>query len=244
MKKVLLLFASVSFASVILSQPCSVNIDSLKGEYTGGCKKGKANGYGTAVGVDSYTGDFKNGLPEGEGKYTWKNGTWYDGNWKSGLFDGNGTFNKIDENNPDSATLMTGFWKEGKYVGKFQKPFSVRSLTNGINDVSARKNGSSKAEITIVVRSTTAGGSSIYKAILPKPKLVNVELFQGQYQQQTDNETSFISNKYTFKNVTFPFQAVFTFETSGTNPRPLPLEKIKVEFAEACGWYVQVNIDN
>ena len=33
-----------------------------------------ANGTGTATGTDSYTGQFKNGYPDGKGKYTWKNG--------------------------------------------------------------------------------------------------------------------------------------------------------------------------
>src|SRR4026207_2273332 len=102
MKKCMFLFASVFVVSVVLSQSCIVSIDSLKGQYTGSCKHGKANGFGTAIGADSYTGNFKNGYPEGEGKYTWKNGTWYDGSWKQGLFDGNGTFNKVDDVNRDS----------------------------------------------------------------------------------------------------------------------------------------------
>jgi len=244
MKKNILIFASVFTVSVILSQPCIVSVDSLKGQYTGDCKKGKANGFGTAVGSDSYTGNFRNGYPEGEGKYTWRNGTWYNGSWKAGLFDGNGTFNKVDANKPDSATLITGFWQEGKYIGNYQKPYSVVSLTNGINDISASKIRSLGAEITISVTSTTAGGSSLYKSILPKPKLVKIELLQGLFQQQADNETSPIINRYTLRNVTFPFHAILTFETSGTNPMPLPLEKIKVELSEIGNWYIQVKIEN
>lgn len=244
MKKLLILFISFFSVSAILSQPCIVSIDSLKGQYTGGCKKGKAEGYGTAIGVDSYTGNFKNGYPDGEGKYTWKNGTWYNGNWKAGLFEGNGTFNKIDRNKPDSATLVTGLWQAGKYIGKFQKPYSVVSLTNGINEVSIRKLRDTKAEITIAVKSTTSGGSSLYMPLLPKPKLVNIELLEGRFQQQADNETSTVTNTYTFRNVTFPFYAIFTFETSGTNPLPLPSEKIKVEISETSSWYIQVHIEN
>ena|ERR1043165_941939 len=104
MKKCTTVIASILFTVFSFSQSCKVYVDSLKGQYTGGCQHGKANGYGTAIGVDTYTGNFKDGYPEGEGKYTWKNGTWYDGNWKRGLFEGNGTFNKIDEAHPDSAT--------------------------------------------------------------------------------------------------------------------------------------------
>jgi len=240
------LFFLVSTLSMpaIFSQSCIVSLDSLKGQYIGDCKKGKANGFGTAIGRDTYTGYFKDGYPDGEGKYTWKNGTWYNGNWKAGLFDGNGTFNKIEVNTPDSATLITGFWQEGKYIGKYQKPFSVVALTNGVSDVSARKIRNSGAEITITVTSTTAGGSSLYKATLPKPQLVKIDLLQGLFQRQADNETSPQTNRYTLRNVTFPFHAVLTFETSGTNPMPLPLEKIKIELSEIGNWYIQVKIDN
>jgi hypothetical protein len=244
MKKLLLVFIPVFFASVVLSQSCIVSIDSLKGQYSGGCKHGKANGFGTAIGADTYTGNFKNGYPDGEGKYIWKNGTWYNGSWKAGLFDGNGTFNKIDEARPDSATLITGFWQAGKYIAKFQKPYSITSLTNGISDVSARRIRDTKAEITISVTSTTAGGSSLNIPVLPKPQLVNIELLEGRFMQQADNETSRITNTYTFRNVTFPFYAIFTFETTGTNPMTLPREKIKVEISESSSWYIKVKIDN
>ena len=244
MKKSLLLFVSISLVTVILSQSCIVSVDSLKGEYTGRCRNGKANGFGTAIGVDSYTGNFKNGYPDGEGKYTWKNGTWYDGNWKEGLFDGNGTYSKIDENKSDSATLVTGFWQAGKYKSKFQKPYSITSLTNGINDASVRKIGDTKAEITITVTGTTSGASSIYVPVLPKPKLISIELVQGLFQYRIDNETSPVINRYTLRNVTFPFYAILTFETTGTNPMPLPVEKIKIELSELSNWYVQVKIDN
>ena len=75
MKKHILLYFSYFFiVTPLLSQPCSVSVDSLKGEYNGDCKKGKAEGKGTAVGIDSYKGNFKNGYPNGEGKYIWKNG--------------------------------------------------------------------------------------------------------------------------------------------------------------------------
>ena len=245
MKRILLLpFVLVLSITFALSQPCIVKIDSLKGQYTGDCRNGKANGFGTATGVDSYTGNFKDGYPDGEGKYSWKNGTWYNGGWKAGLFDGNGTYNKVDQNKPDSATLVTGYWKAGKYIGKFQKPYSFTALTGGINDLNGRKIRDQKAEITIAVKSTTAGASSIYKNILPKPKLVSVELTEGLFQQRADNETAALMNIYTFRNVTFPFQAILSFETTGTNPLPSTQEKIKIEISETGSWYIQVNIDN
>lgn len=244
MKKYSLLFASAFLVSAISSQSCIVSIDSLKGQYTGGCKHGKADGFGSAIGTDTYTGNFKNGYPDGQGKYIWKNGTWYDGNWKAGLFDGNGTFNKVLQANSDSFILITGFWQAGNYIGKIQKPYSVTSLTNGISEASARKLKDVRNEITIGVTSTTAGGSSLNIPALPKPKLVNIELFEGRYMQRADNETSRTINRYTLRNVTFPFYAILTFETTGTNTMPSAVEKIKVEITESSSWYIQVKIDN
>src|SRR5664279_1389178 len=87
---------SFFFLTHTFAQPCEVNIDSLKGQYSGDCKKGKAEGQGTATGIDSYTGSFKNGYPEGQGKYTWKNGNWYEGEWKKGLYEGQGTLSVAD----------------------------------------------------------------------------------------------------------------------------------------------------
>lgn len=244
MKKFMLVFVSAFLVSAVSSQSCIVSIDSLKGQYTGGCKHGKADGFGSAIGTDTYAGNFKNGYPDGEGKYTWKNGTWYDGNWKAGVFDGNGTFNKVMQAHPDSFILITGFWQAGNYIGKVQKPYSVVSLTNGISDVSAKKLKDTRNEITIAVTSTTAGGSSLTNPVLPKPKLVNIELFEGRFMHKADNESSGTTNRYTLRNVTFPFFAILTFETTGTNPMPSALEKIKVEISESSSWYIRVKVDN
>lgn len=244
MKRCTLFVASIFFTAFVLSQPCKVSVDSLKGQYTGGCKHGKANGYGTATGVDTYTGDFRDGYPEGQGKYIWKNGTWYDGTWKAGLFEGNGAFYKVDSLKPDSFTMITGYWQAGKYIGKYQKPYSVSALTNGPSDISARKLNNERAEITIVVTSTTAGASSINIPVVPKPRLVAIDMIEGLFQQRVDNESSRVQNRYTFRNVTFPFSAIFTFETIGTNPLTMPRERIKVELSERSNWYIQIKIDN
>src|ERR1700674_1110135 len=136
-KQMVLYFIFFFSATGLLSQPCKVSVDSLKGQYTGNCKKGRAEGKGTAVGIDSYMGDFKNGYPDGKGKYIWKNGSWYEGFWKNGLFEGEGTLSKIDK--PDSAVVLTGFWKKGKYIGKYEKPYIVYPITNNISDVNIRK---------------------------------------------------------------------------------------------------------
>jgi hypothetical protein len=114
MRQLLLNFTAFFLVTTAASQSCEVKVDSLKGQYSGGCKNGLANGNGTATGTDSYRGNFKNGYPDGEGKYTWKNGSTYEGSWKKGVFDGMGTLKKVS--NTDDTIDMSGFWSEGTYM--------------------------------------------------------------------------------------------------------------------------------
>jgi hypothetical protein len=73
------------------AQDCSVEKAEIKGSYSGDCKKGKANGKGKAAGTDSYEGDFRAGLPDGNGTYKWSNGNEYTGAFAKGLKEGRGT---------------------------------------------------------------------------------------------------------------------------------------------------------
>lgn len=42
-------------------------------------KKGKVYGQEKAFGIDTYVGDFRKGLPDAKGTYTWSNGDKYIG---------------------------------------------------------------------------------------------------------------------------------------------------------------------
>lgn len=241
-KQILLYFILLFLTTDLLSQSCSVNVDSLKGQYIGDCRKGKAEGKGTAIGIDSYTGNFKNGSPDGYGKYIWKNGSFYEGLWKNGFFEGQGTLQKVNNNKQDSADVLTGFWKKGKYIGRYEKPYIVHSITNNISDINIRKLNSTTSEITITVKNITGGASSLSNTLLPKCRLINIEPIEGRFEQLiTDETSSSITNKYIFRKVTYPFYAIFSFETIGAK---LQVEKVGVELFENCDWYVQVSIDN
>lgn len=76
---------------------CKVMVEALQGQYNGDCKKGLANGEGSAKGVDTYVGSFKKGYPHGFGVYTFANGSTYIGNYRKGLKDGYGLLNTITE---------------------------------------------------------------------------------------------------------------------------------------------------
>lgn len=100
---------------------CVVNVPELQGSYVGKCKKGLANGKGTAKGKDQYIGRFKAGLPHGRGTYTWASGAVYSGAWKKGIREGYGEFtSKI--NGLDST--IAGFWHNNAYLDE-RKGFSL-----------------------------------------------------------------------------------------------------------------------
>lgn len=99
MKKLVSLFL-LSFVFVSLSYgqyDCRVELKNLQGQYNGECKKGLANGEGSAKGVDSYTGHFKKGYPNGFGVYAFENGSNYIGKFKMGKKDGYGLLNSKNE---------------------------------------------------------------------------------------------------------------------------------------------------
>jgi hypothetical protein len=102
---------------------CKVLLDSISGTYKGDCKKGLADGSGTATGTDTYTGEFKKGLPHGTGKYTWANGNFYEGQFKNGLKSGKGAMTVIL---PDGKrNVMDGYWDNNAYLGEYQNPYKV-----------------------------------------------------------------------------------------------------------------------
>ena len=91
---------------------CRVNDKHINLEYSGGCKDGLANGYGTAKGSDTYVGEFFNGNKHGKGVYTWLNGNRYEGQFEDDKFSGRGTLTTV------SGNRYEGEWKNGKKNGK------------------------------------------------------------------------------------------------------------------------------
>ena len=81
---------------------------------TAGCVKGDCyNGYGTFIYSENnskYTGNFKEGLPEGFGSVVYGNGEKYVGEWKEGSFHGLGTLYLVD------STKYCGYWNHGAFA--------------------------------------------------------------------------------------------------------------------------------
>jgi len=70
---------------VFPKQACAVTNPKLLGHYDGGCQSGKAHGRGLAIGKDIYEGDFANGLPHGQGTYTWLDKQCFTGQFINGV---------------------------------------------------------------------------------------------------------------------------------------------------------------
>ena len=183
---------------------CKVSLKPIEGTYEGECDKSKANGKGKAIGIDSYEGDFKNGLPEGQGKYIWKDGHYYIGYFKKGNKEGKGNMYYEAANGSDST--ISGYWKKDKYVGQFEKAYEIVSITSNINRADCNVTDITGDDIVITVHEVT--NISNYGQPLQVPFINDITTLTGTfYSQNTQKQTN--SSITTIKRVTFPFKAIF-----------------------------------
>lgn len=124
----ILLFTFISIPILIFSQKeCKVLLPAISKSYDGKCKKGLAHGKGMATGIDTYTGRFHKGLPDGNGTYTWSSGAEYTGEWKSGKREGTGIY-KFKYNGKDS--IQEGIWKNDNFEGPMLPPPRILESQN------------------------------------------------------------------------------------------------------------------
>ena len=142
----ILLFIFCFFCSSLFSQEnCKVIKPEIAGSYSGKCKKGLANGYGTAVGTDRYEGQFLKGLPNGEGTYTWATGESYTGEWKEGKRNGEGVYTFFYDG---KDSTLYGNWMNDIYLGlKPNKPNII--YKTGIDRYTIQKNGNFRNRVLI-----------------------------------------------------------------------------------------------
>lgn len=214
----LLLFLMITInCAVAQNTDCKVLLDSLKGTYEGACNNGKANGHGKAVGIHSYDGDFKNGLPEGKGKYTWTNGDFYYGGWKKGLKDGKG---QIHRTSNGVETLITGYWKKGNYKGEFEDPYRIVEMSSAVTYKNIQHLGTKKHSVYFSMKSGVMG-------------VANTENYQvmNGFFQRTNNSEMNLTKTIEFTDVQFPFRIRF----NGIDRGP-----IDIEFFESGEWRVEI----
>jgi len=205
LKSAFFLLMLIAFNPLLFSQDCAVDIDALKGTYAGDCKKGKANGTGKAIGKDTYEGQFKSGVPDGEGIYIWSNGNTFKGAFQKGLKNGDGEMVYKLAEKPDS--VVKGFWKKDVYVGRYEYSYKVLSKTKKISQASIKPSSSATGQqIVIWVSGTSSGASSLNpRGVIPKiqPSLI---LQRGLYSRSDVNDTYSSKSETILYDVTYPFR--------------------------------------
>jgi hypothetical protein len=229
MKKLfLIIICSVSISTLFAQDAdCKVLVDSLKGTYTGECKKGLANGIGKAVGINTYDGEFKSGYPEGKGKYTWTNGNYYYGGWKKGLKDGKGELHHFEDG---KESLITGYWKKDNYRGEYENPYVITNVTTEVGRVQVTNMNEKENSIAVTVESlNTQSSPSSFQA---STVMTNFQVTRGQFISKSSNA---LTNKEitTFRGVIFPFRCSFYFGNS----------IVEIEFFDKGAWDVIVPIN-
>lgn len=138
---------SLFFSKSLFAQSdCKVLNDSINQSYAGKCKKGLAYGKGIAKGIDTYEGNFKNGLPHGNGTYYYKDGSYFTGNWKNGLKNGEGKLVSIIN---EREIIKEGIWKENIYIGeKPPIPYLIKNKI-GVDRYSIAKEGDKQQRVLI-----------------------------------------------------------------------------------------------
>ena len=219
------------FSSYVYSQDCEVDRASLKGTYNGDCKKNKAHGKGKAVGADTYEGEFKNGIPEGQGTYTWSNRNVFEGKYLKGLREGKGKMTMKREGAQDS--VIEGFWKKDVYIGKNEKPWIVHNKTGSVRNVQVEYTSDPLARIKIIITNTTSGQQTTF-GVVPPMKVDNVQVLKGHFERQTSLESHLKSSETTLIEVIFPFRIKLN----------IGREEVEVEFFESGSYIVNISINN
>jgi hypothetical protein len=107
-----LISTSYLFTSVCVAQV--TNVPLVGGTYTGDWKNGQPNGHGTLIvpNGNKYIGEWKEGQWNGQGTLILPNGVMYEGEFKDGVKDGQGTFKRSN-----GSTYYIGEFKNNNFNG-------------------------------------------------------------------------------------------------------------------------------
>ncbi|MBL7740665.1 MAG: hypothetical protein JNK14_15715 [Chitinophagaceae bacterium] len=228
----LLLLPLLSFISITLSaQDCAVDKEALKGTYSGDCKKGKANGTGKAVGTDTYEGEFKSGLPDGKGIYTWSNGNTHSGKFVKGLREGKGIAVFKRASAPDST--VEGYWKNDLYAGKYEKPYKIYFTSKSITETEVEFRKDTHNQVTFFITNTSGGGMDLKGEETPRMDVSEVQMVTGAYARIFKNSNHAKKTETIIYDLTCPARMKVIIES----------EQIEIEFLEAGIYTVNIRIN-
>ncbi len=213
--KILAILFSALISVNVYSQKCEVDMEAISGSYEGNCKKGQANGNGTAKGTDTYVGEFKKGLPHGAGTYTWANGSRFVGQFVRGIKEGEGEMIKKTLAGTDST--YSGFWKDDEYIGKEKYPYKTLNSDPKIVKIQYNRLTSDGRSIAIKYQQSNQN---------VKHDDINITNIMGTYSSVLQNPY-----KKEINNVIFPFQAI----VNGS-------ERWEFQITQPGGWEVIVSI--
>lgn len=187
----------LSFGFIKVVNDCEVLLDRINESYVGECKKNLAHGIGVAKGKDTYEGEFKKGYPDGYGIYTFDNKNKYEGIWSKGLMNGKGKMYFANVGRRDS--VVTGYWKQGRYVGQYNKLHKVGFKQN-IRNVKFRyiNDKQSKIEVRVIRNGNPISGATNFNLASSTDAVIRIEQNLGM-----------------FDNATFPFSGIVDFSVPG-----------------------------
>lgn len=191
----------------LFSQDCKVLLPSIAGVYEGECDKSKANGKGKSKGMDSYEGQFKNGLPEGIGKYSWQNGNWFEGNFKAGKRQGEGVMHYPIAGKADST--LSGFWAKDIYVGIYEVPFKIQGKGYNVQTLTVKPDTKQNPLQIVIDLSSVMSGSEDMHGTIPKPVISSIQVLKGSFMTRFEVTNMTKRNMYYLTDVIFPFSASF-----------------------------------
>ena len=181
-------FFSLSYAGFSQDVECKVLLNGLDKTYNGECKKGLANGEGTASGkLGKYVGEFKKGFPSGGGKLEYSRGSYYEGEWSRGMRDGKGKYFF------SADSIIDGYWQRDVYLGKYEFPFKVIS-SRGLTRYKFSKTGESPNSVEVQFKRNGVRTMADITSI-------NTQFNSGSELVQ--------SNYYGYEQVEFPFEGKF-----------------------------------
>jgi hypothetical protein len=224
--------AAIVFSSFFLfSQECIVEKGSLKGTYTGDCKNGKANGKGKAAGTDTYEGEFKSGLPDGQGTYIWSNGNKYMGKFVKGLKEGKGALIYKRANAPDS--LVEGFWKKDEYAGKNEKPYKIYFTSKSVTETEVEFKKDAFKQITFNITNTSGAGVDLGGEPAARMNVDDIHMVKGSYTRMRTNDDHAKKSETVLEDIVFPARMKITIGS----------EQVEIEFLEEGSYIVNIRIN-
>lgn len=133
------------------SSTCKVLLETIKGEYSGECKKGLAHGKGESKGIFRYVGNFKQGLPNGKG-ILYSGDIFFDGSFLDGKKEGKGEMHYVQAGKADS--IIKGYWSGDEYRGGTYKTYQTDAVAK-FDRVEVSPTAESGNKITIEVSTTS-----------------------------------------------------------------------------------------